>query len=774
MEERHIAAALIQVRWRQVYVNGGYAANNIQPTLEALAVDHRSSSAGIANGASADSIVIGTAEEVPREQSTLKAAAAGASVVDGAGIERWERGESGDLKQEGERNVITHGGPGTPALVSERSVEDMNPAATAVAAAALVHPTIQSRIPPEVESSPLDDSAIRKTRYAVIESGELTYPPVRIKLPAFRILLDLVRGTWSTSLCHKALYIALLYAFLLYCALFHEPSMLLERFQWHTNMMSAFSSGSVVVLLWTTGQRYSSSGDEKATRNMKENEPGGNHGADTPHVSDGRPNGKRDKWNGRRRKGKPVGYDRPRGKNRNRRPILKRYGRKYRRMCQRRGRRKSKRRDVRRCTGHRRSKAVDEREKRLTSVAGHPAAHFSERGIHTPAATGGTESVEPSGSAMANNGKDRRDVASGKAGDETARFSLDTDMRERFNGISCLLWTGVKSFVPVSSSDTIRQLKAEVWNRAGIRPCFQRVCFAGKTLEDGHTLSYYMIPNEAQVEVNMALRGGGGVGDGIAGDGQAGAGESTAPAFDNHANHHQGDLEFIKAEFLRELEGIKFIMAFAEKYSNVLLLHRAIYGEAIPELKTGEAYADALLSKIGKDTGNFNGHGRGFLKYCRRLLSTQVMPKFDALLGKLKAIETSLCFVDGVKQRAPTRNSLESEVSDSEPPSSPTSSSMRESSSRAEDTITADAKKGDFYLTRYPFSFAEMITRFGPLAYTRPAFTFHMQVVSLAVSAFCTGINLTKSHPNRGSKRMCWLCSHGIDLKKGYVFVCAM
>ena len=136
MEERHIAAALIQVRWRQVYVNGGYAANNIQPTLEALAVDHRSSSAGIANGASADSIVIGTAEEVPREQSTLKAAAAGASVVDGAGIERWERGESGDLKQEGERNVITHGGPGTPALVSERSVEDMNPAATAVAAAA--------------------------------------------------------------------------------------------------------------------------------------------------------------------------------------------------------------------------------------------------------------------------------------------------------------------------------------------------------------------------------------------------------------------------------------------------------------------------------------------------------------------------------------------------------------------------------------------------------------------------------------------------------------
>lgn len=115
----------------------------------------------------------------------------------------------------------------------------------------------------------------------------------------------------------------------------------------------------------------------------------------------------------------------------------------------------------------------------------------------------------------------------------------------------------------------------------------------------------------------MALRGGGGVGDGTAGDGQAGAGESTAPAFDDHANHQQGDLEFIKAEFLRELEGIKFIMAFAEKYSNVLLLHRAIYGDAIPELKTGEAYTDALLLKIGKDTDNFNGHGRGFLKSCR-------------------------------------------------------------------------------------------------------------------------------------------------------------
>ena len=88
MEKRHIAAALIQVCWRQVSVNRGCsAANKIQPALEALAVDQRSSSAGFTNRASTESIIIGTAEEVPSEQSTLTGAA-GASVVDGANNER--------------------------------------------------------------------------------------------------------------------------------------------------------------------------------------------------------------------------------------------------------------------------------------------------------------------------------------------------------------------------------------------------------------------------------------------------------------------------------------------------------------------------------------------------------------------------------------------------------------------------------------------------------------------------------------------------------------
>ena len=176
-------------------------------------------------------------------------------------------------------------------------------------------------------------------------------------------------------------------------------------------------------------------------------------------------------------------------------------------------------------------------------------------------------------------------------------------------------------------------------------------------------------------------------------------------------------------------------MAFADKHSNVLLLHRAIYGDAIPEVKTGEAYTGALLSKIGEDTDDFNGHGRGFLKFCKKLLSTQVMPKFDALLGKLKAIETRLCFVDGGKQRAPTRNSFESELSESEPPSRPTSSPMRESHSRAEDTITADAKKGDCYLTHYPFFFAEMNNSLWPACvYTS---CVYIPYASSVVSCIC-------------------------------------
>lgn len=185
------------------------------------------------------------------------------------------------------------------------------------------------------------------------------------------------------------------------------------------------------------------------------------------------------------------------------------------------------------------------------------------------------------------------------------------------------------------------------------------------------------------------------------------ASKPEVTTIDKQSTDQQRELGVIQAEFLRELEEIKFILAFAKKYSNVLLLHQAIYGDAIPELKTREAYTGALLSKIGEDTDNFYGHGKGFLKFCKKLLSKQVMPKFDALLNKSTALEARVRGVYEGKRRAHggERNpSVEiARQYDSEPPSHSALGSVREWHSRAGDAITPDAEEGDFYLTHYPF-----------------------------------------------------------------------